>query len=215
MKFLKNLFTKKKKPMRWNKMPRNGLTLMEKYSQKHGFNDLLKSDVSVNIYATVTDIAKNACAYEVPTFYSFENEVYVILKLMGIPQTQLHLFREGIRSGKVKLIPRYKPMPTYPIIGFKFEIPTGSQVFPAEATPDLTDADIRDCLDILSKTGTGKFYLFDKNPPELIGDGIFSVLSLSNLKTCLNKAYSHYITIGSNKLDYNRAVIEYIATTPL
>ncbi len=213
MKFLRNLFTKNKKPMRWNQMPRNGFTLLEKIEKEH--EALSASGVKIYNYISVSDIAENYCICDVPTFYSLNNTVNVVLKLKPHPKDNLNLLEKAVTSGKITMDTRYKAMPTFPIIGFIFEIPVGSQILPVEAIPNITDADIRDCLEILLQKDTGKFYFFYENPIKLIGEGLFSVKSLANLSRSLDKASSHYFNIDSNKLDYMLAVKEYIATTTL
>ncbi len=193
----------------WESMPRLGETFLERQA-----GDVPKG-VRFTLITTPTDIADKACAFGVPTFYVTDHGPSCFLKLQSIPDSLIPAASRSVRDGKVRMVPRFKAMRSYPIVGLIFEIPVGSQTHKQEAAPDLTVADVRDSLDHLLTSGRGNFYLLHGEPAALVAEGTFFSPAVAQLRRCLNKAAAHHTSLTPAARDYRRAVAEYFESTSL
>ncbi len=161
------------------------------------------------------DIVDRACAWNVPTFYVLEDKACCFLKANSLSQEVTSSLRDSIAQDRVTLTATFYGLRTFPIVALLLQVPISDRVIYLEAVPDLTQADIRDCLDILLKTGRGTFYFFTGEPPQLLAQGQFSVELINDLRKCLDQAATHYRSISLNELNYLAATQEYFRTTPL
>lgn len=201
----------------WETMPRIGKSFresrVESLLESLGGPEAIQRLNRVEILITAEDLASNACAFDVPTFYTIQGRACCFLKSESWPDESGDSIAEGIRAGRTILATAYRGFPTYPIVSLLLQIPTDEGTIRLEAAPDIASADIRDSLDILLKVATGDFYWFS-GESQLLAKGEFSVSS-KVLRRCLEQAARHYKRIPPASLNYLAAVQEYFATTSL
>jgi hypothetical protein len=107
-----------------------------------------------------------------------------LVRLEGLDEADVSTLTAAVRAGHSQLVPRYRSMPTYPVLALALAVydRPDADAFVFEGFRDITTADVQRFLTALGKPdggsgGTGTVYLYAPSPvgADLLASGDFTV----------------------------------------